>query len=216
MNKLKTRLCAKYFGQKVDEEFLDRRFNPDNKANKVAMQEYYNDPNLAELKRMNQIGSLVEHPVMETQAMQTARLIRDMSANFHREFDNVGLCEFLEDHLWKFQREWWIRDNIDFNNSKDLSDTYNKNYYKELLGMHRGGNGQFMNDLLNTSKYDSNLDDPEIGLPSVLLTAEQRRKQILEGPVPHFISSPETQRKRNEFFSQLTGLIAAKQQGQVN
>ena len=53
-------------------------------------------------------------------------------------------------------------------------------------------------------------------MPSVLLTAEQRRKQILEGPVPQFISSPEVQKQRNEFFNKLTGMVAAKQQGAVN
>ena len=71
----------------------------------------------------------------------------------------------------------------------------------------------YINDLLNTSKYDNNLDDSEIGLPSVLIEAERRRKQMLEGPVPQFISSSETQKQRHEFFNQLTNLVNAKKQG---
>ena len=147
--------------------------------------------------------------------MATARLIHDMSANFHKEYDGMGLCEFLEDHLWKFQREWWIRDNIDTKSSRNLLNTYSQNPYRELLNMHRSSN-PYINDLLFNTKYDNNIDDMEIGMPSVLLTAEQRRRQILEGPVPQFISSAETQKKRNEFFNKLTSMTAAKQQGVVN
>ena len=52
----------------------------------------------------------------------------------------------------------------------------------------------------------------EIGLPSVLATADQRRRQILEGRVPQFISSAETQKQRNKYFSELTSMIRAKEQ----
>lgn len=211
MEKLRARQVAKYFNKEVNEDDLDRRFNPNHPDNKKINQEYYS-PKLQELKRMRELTNLIEHPVMETEAMQTARLIHDMSANFHKEYDGMSLCEFLEDHLWKFQREWWIRDNINFKSSRDLSDTYNNNSYMDLLNMHRSSN-PYINDLLNTSKYDNNLDDSEIGLPSVLIEAERRRKQMLEGPVPHFISSPETQKQRHEFFNQITNLVNAKKQG---
>lgn len=211
MEKLKARQVAKYFNKEVDEDALDRRFNPNHPDNKKRTQEYYS-PELAELKRMQQIVDLIDHPIMETEAMKTARLINEMSANFHKEYDGMGLCEFLEDHLWKFQREWWIRDNINFKSSRDLSGTYNNGSYMDLLNMHRSSN-PYINDLLNTSKYDNNLDDSEIGLPSVLIEAERRRKQMLEGPVPQFISSSETQKQRHEFFNQLTNLVNAKKQG---
>ena len=109
---------------------------------------------LQELKKMQQLTNLIEHPVMETEAMMTARVIHDMSANFHKEYDGMGLCEFLEDHLWKFQREWWIRDNIDTKSSRNLLNTYSQNPYRELLNMHRSSN-PYINDLLFNTKYDN-------------------------------------------------------------
>ena len=213
MEKLKARQVAKYFHQEVDEDALDRRFNPNHPDNQKRVREY-DSPELQELKRMQQLTNLIDHPIMETQAMQTARLIHDMSANFHREYDGMSLCEFLEDHLWKFQREWWIRDNIDFKNSRNLSETYSGNSYKDLLNLHRGSN-PYAAALLDTSRYDNNLDDPEIGLPAALMEAK-RRKSILEGPVPNFISTPEIQKERHEWINQLTGMINAKKNMNYN
>ena len=168
-------------------------------------------PEQIEMRKMQQITDLLKYPCMETEAMRRARLIHDMSANFHKMYDGVGMFDFLENELWKFQREWWIEDNINMKSSRDLSQQYKQRSYMDLLNMHRSTN-PYVNDLLSNAKYDNNVDDMEIGLPSVLATADQRRRQILEGRVPQFISSAETQKQRNKYFSELTSMIRAKEQ----
>ena len=54
-----------------------------------------------------------------------------------------------------------------------------------------------------------NLDDMEIGLPEIL-DMQKRRKQVLEGRVPTYISSEETQKRRHEFTNQILNQIYNK------
>ena len=54
-----------------------------------------------------------------------------------------------------------------------------------------------------------NLDDIEIGM-QMAFERERRRKAILEGKVPEFISSDETQRRRHEFTQQLLNKVYSK------
>ena len=65
--------------------------------------------------------------------------------------------------------------------------------------MHKSSN-PYVNELLDTSRYDNNLDDMEIGLPQIL-DMQRRRKQVIEGKVPTYISSEETQRRRHEIYN---------------
>ena len=211
VNKLKARMCAKFCNNDITEEQLDEKFNPNNPKNIRKREENSITPEQIEMRKMQQITDLLKYPCMETEAMRRARLIHDMSANFHKMYDGVGMFDFLENELWKFQREWWIEDNINMKSSRDLSQQYKQRSYMDLLNMHRSTN-PYVNDLLSNSKYDNNVDDMEIGLPSVLATADQRRRQILEGRVPQFISSAETQKQRNKYFSELTSMIRAKEQ----
>ena len=74
--------------------------------------------------------------------------------------------------------------------------------------MHKSSN-PYVNELLDTSRYDNNLDDMEIGLPESL-DMQKRRKQVLEGRVPTYISSEETQKRRHEFTNQILNQIYNK------
>jgi len=132
-----------------------------------------------------------------------------MSYNLHQALDNHSLCEFLEDDLWKLQREFWIRDNLKLNGNRDLSTTYNSSDYNELLKLHNSSTSSYVSDLLNNSRYDNNLDDIEIGM-KMAFDRERRRKAILEGKVPDFISSDETQKRRHEWTQQLMNQIYRK------
>ena len=194
--KQKYRIAGAWYGKEYTEEELDKMVNPDNPVNRPTRKEL---AVAEEYKRTSYYMQLMQQPPLETNAMRTARAMRDISYNFHKEFDGHGLCQFLEEDLWKLQREEWIRENLNpKTNGRDLSRTYNREDYNELLNMHRSSN-PYINELLDTSRYDNNLDDMEIGLPQIL----SARKSIYEQPVPKFISSDEAQKRRHEFTSEI-------------
>ena len=211
MLKKKFRMVSQFFSTELDEEELDKRINPYNPVNQKTQQEI---ADAEQTKFMNYCHQLAMQPQqVESQAEIDARILREMSANMHKEFDNHSLCQFLEDDLWKLQREEWIRKYINKNATRNLSSMYDSNNYTELLNMHRSSN-PYVNELLDNSRYDNNIDDFEIGM-NLAMERERRRKQILEGKVPEFISSEETQRRRSEFTAQIMQQIYNKG-GQVN
>ena len=211
MLKKKFRMVSKFFGTELDEEELDKQINPYNPVNQKTQEEL---ADAEQTKFMNYCHQLAMQPQqVESQAEIDARILREMSANMHKEFDNHSLSQFLEDDLWKLQREEWIRKNINRNATRNLSSMYDSNNYTELLNMHRSSN-PYVNELLDNSRYDNNIDDFEIGM-NLDMERERRRKQILEGKVPEFISSEETQRRRNEFTAQILQQIYNKG-GQTN
>lgn len=205
--KLKASIVNSYFGTEYDPKKIEQMYIPkdDRTAEEIKRDNEYN--------KLLYWDSLFRQPAvgaLETEAMRTAKCIADMSRNFHEQFDNVGLCEFLEEHLWKFQREEWIRKNIDIKSRRDLSRIYSIQDYNELLKLHKSSTNPYLNDLLDNTKYDNNLDDMEIGLPSVLLDAERRKRNILEGKVPTYISSPETQKQREGYMNMIMEQVYSK------
>ena len=126
----------------------------------------------------------------------------------HDALDNHSMAEFFSDDLWRLERETWIRDNIAKRNGRNLSKTYDSNAYNELLNFHRSNN-PYTNQLMNSSRYDNNIDDLELGMNAVY-DRERRRQAILNGKIPSFISSEETQKRRNEWTNQLINQIYAK------
>ena len=205
--KIKYQLAGAFYGKTYTDEELDRMLNPEHPANILSNEER---AARAEYKQMCFYEQLFQQPPMETNAMRTAKCLYDMSYNFHKEFDNHGLCQFLEEDLWKLQREQWIENNIVRNSSRNLANTYSSAEYNQLLNMHRSSN-PYINELLDTSRYDNNLDDMEIGLPvAAAFDREARRRAILEGRVPSFISSDETQKRRNEWTNKILSQIYSK------
>lgn len=208
--KIKHRIVNAYFHKDVPEEELDKQLNPQNKVNMPTFEEQKNEQ---EYRFMQYLSYLATQPQIESMAEHQAKILRQMSENMHRELDNHSLCQFLEDDLWRLEREEWIRKYINRNQGRNLSATYNSNDYNELLKMHRSSN-PYINELLNTSHYDNNIDDYEMGMGSVYDRA-RRRQAILEGKVPSFISSEETQKRRAEWTNQIMQQIY-KKGGNIN
>ena len=202
--KMKYQIAGACFGRQYTNQELENIVNPQYRMQRMSDEER---SIVAEGKQMAYYASLIQQPPLETQAMRTARCIQDMQYNYHKEFDNHSLREFLSDDLWKLNREFWIAENIK-SRGRDLSRTYSSDSYNELLNMHRSSN-PYIDQLLDTSRYDNNLDDMEVGLPEIL-DARRRRQQIYEGKVPTFISSEESQRRRHEFTSQVLNQIYNK------
>lgn len=206
MLKKKFRMVSQFFGTELNEEELDKRINPSNPVNRKTREELADEE---QTRFMNYCHQLAMQPTqVESQAEIDARILREMSYNMHKELDNHSLCQFLEDDLWKLQREEWIRKYINKNANRNLSKVYDSAQYNELLNMHRSSN-PYVNELLDNSRYDNNVDDFEIGM-NLAMDRERRRKQILEGKVPTFISSEETQKRRNEFTSEIMKQIYSK------
>lgn len=208
MFKLKYRLANYYLGNEVDEEKLDRMCNPNNEVNRKTNEELREE---AEFKHIQYISDVANgiYPEVEGPSRRQARILNLMSDNFHREFDDHSMCQFLEEDLWKLQREEWIRKYIKRNANRDLSSIYNSKDYNELLNLHNSSSSPYVNQILDNSRYDNNLDDIEIGVQMAMDKA-RRRRAILEGQVPTFISSEETQKRRHEFTQQLMNQIYRK------
>lgn len=199
--KTKYRIANHYVGNDIDEEYLDKICNPNNPANAINQEQAQRNDEVKFLQYVSRVASGIEQ-VPESQAQRDARILNLMSYNLHKELDHHSLCEFFEEDLWRLQREDWIRKNVKINGTRDLSSAYNSQAYNQLLKLHNGSSNQYINEILNDSRYDNNLDDVEIGM-NIAFEKERRRKAILEGKVPSFISSDEVQKGRHEWTKSL-------------
>lgn len=209
--KIKYRLANHYIGKDVDEEYLDRLCNPNNKIYKKTEEQLAVDEDHKFMQYVSNVAN-GRISVPRPQAYREADILNQMSNNMHQALDNHSLCQFIEEDLWKLQREEWIRQNIKVNSNRDLSAVYNSNDFNELLRLHNSSTNPYVSDLLNISRYDNNLDDIEIGI-NMAFEKERRRKAILEGRVPEFISSNETQKRRHEWTQQLINQVYRKGSG---
>jgi hypothetical protein len=209
--KMKYRIANYYVGNEIDEDYLDRLCNPNNPANQKSEEQIKFEE---ETKFMNYLSDVANGriPQAESQAQRDARILNLMSKNKHEALDNHSLCQFLEEDLWRLQQEEWIRKNVKVNASRDLSNVYSSTAYNELLKLHNSSSSAYVNDILNDSRYDNNADDIEIGM-NLAFEKERRRKAILEGKVPTYISSDETQRARHEWTKALMDQICRKGSG---
>lgn len=206
--KIKYRLANYYVGKDIDEEYLDRLCNPNNPIHQKTEEQRSIDEDHRFMQYVSKVANgIIQVP--KSQAQREADMLNLMSYNMHQALDHHSLCQFLEEDLWKLQREEWIRKNIKMNGDRDLSTVYNSSDFNELLKLHNSSTNSYMSDLLNDSRYDNNLDDIEIGM-NMAFDRERRRKAILEGKVPTFISSDETQKRRHEWTQQLMNQIYRK------
>ena len=209
--KTKYRLVRNYLGKEVDEEYLDRLCNPNNPANRKTQEQATIDEDFKFIQYVSAVANgRIQTP--RPQAYIIADNLNKMFEDFHNEYDDHSLCQFLEEDLWRLQRDEWIRKNVNLNGNRNLSAVYNSNTFNELLRLHNGSTNQYINDLLNNSRYDNNLDDIEVGI-NLAFEKERRRKAILEGKVPEFISSDETQKRRHEWTQQIMNQIYQKGSG---
>lgn len=206
--KIKYRLANHYVGNEVDENYLDMLCNPNNPIRKKTEEQKSIDEDHKFMQYVSAVANgRIQVPI--SYAQQQAGMLNQMSYNKHQALDNHSLCEFLEEDLWRLQREEWIRQNIKVNGNRDLSAVYNSSDFNELLKLHNSSSNPYISDLLNNSKYDNNLNDIEVGM-NIAFDKERRRKAILEGKVPEFISSDETQKRRQEWIEQLMNQICRK------
>ena len=210
MARLKYKIAATYSGVNLtDEDITNIITPPQQNYRKMTDQERLEDAEYEFIQRVV-LSANSNIPQPETNAQRTARILREISYNKHKELDDHSLCQFLEEDLWKLQREFWIKENI-VKATRNLGSTYSSNDYTDILNMHRSSN-PFVNDLLDTSRYDNNLDDMEIGM-NVVFDAERRRQNILNAKVPSFISSPEVQERRRKFTEMAMAQIYQKNGG---
>lgn len=206
--KIKYRLANHYLGNEIDEEYLDKMCNPYNPIHQKTDEQR----SIEEDHRFMQYVSKVANGIIQvpkSYIQREAEMLNLMSYNKHQALDRHSLCQFLEEDLWRLQREEWIRQNLKINGNRDLSAVYNSNDFNELLKLHSSSPNSYVGDLLNNSRYDNNLDDIELGI-NLALDKERRRKAILEGKVPEFISSDEAQKRRHEWTQQLMNQIYRK------
>lgn len=209
--KIKYRLANHYVGNDIDEEYLDRLCNLNNPIHHKTEEQRSIDE---DHRFMQYVSAVADGRVQvpRPQAYREADILNQMSYNKHQVLDHHSLCQFLEEDLWRLQREEWIRQNIKINGNRDLSAVYNSSDFNELLKLHNSSTNPYISDLLNNSRYDNNLDDIEVGM-NMAFERERRRKAILEGKVPEFISSDETQKRRHEWTQQLMNQIYRKGSG---
>lgn len=203
LEKLKYRIVNHYLGNDLSEDELDRLVNPQNPVNLKTEEEISAEQEWNFIQTISSYSRMPYTTFMHPDAVA----IREASEKMHKELDNHSMCTFLMDDLWKFQREEWIRKNIK-HTERNLSKIYNSNDYNELLNMHRSSN-PYINELLNTSRYDNNINDVEFGM-DLAYDKARRRKMLLEGKVPEFISSDETQRRRAEWTQSIINQIYNK------
>lgn len=205
--KIKYRLVDKFFHRETDEEKLDQMLNPYNKANIPTIEE---QKQTQFAQYMNFLSDLARKPdQVETEYSKNAAYIRAMSENMHKALDSHSLCTFLEEDLWKLQREFWIAENISpKSRGRNLSAVYDSNDFNELLNLHRSSN-PYINELLDNSRYDNNIDDLAMGM-DLAYDRARRRQALLEGKVPSFISDEETQKRRSAWTNQIISQIYNK------
>lgn len=204
--KMKYRLANTVNGV-VDEERLEKLVNPEIKQNVLTDEEREIRDNY---NFVQYVDNYANSPyVVETPSMRDTRILNLMSKNFHDAFDTHSLFTFLEEDLWKLKRDEWVGENINIRGDRNLSSTYNSNEYNELLNMHKSTNNPYINDLLSNTRYDNNIDDYEIGMQAAF-DKERRRRAILEGKVPEFISSDEVQKRRHAWTQEIMNQIYNK------
>ena len=213
MARLKYKIASTFTGANLSDEDITNIITPPKQSyRKITDEERLEDAEYEFIKRVV-LSANSNMPQPETNAQRTARILREKSYNKHKELDDHGLCQFLEEDLWKLQREFWIKENL-CKATRNLGSTYSSDDYTDILNMHRSSN-PFVNDLLDTSRYDNNLDDMEIGMNAVF-DAERRRQNILNAKVPSFVSSPEVQERRRKFTEMAMAQIYQKNGGNKN
>lgn len=196
---LKHKIVATITGTSYDPAAVDKMYNPYNDANVKTPEQIDSDRAWAEIQKFTYFS---QHPSQaDYPERNMANYIQAKVRNFHEALDNHSLCEFVEADLPKLSREIWIAENIKKNSTRDLSRVYNSREYNELLSMHASSN-PYLKEILDTSRFDNNIDDMELGLAKIF-DQERRRISILEKPLPTYISSPEVQKQRHAFTEAL-------------
>ena len=209
--KFKYKIMAKVNGIEYTEEELDIKFNPNNPANIKKVEERRDvDREWNEIIRvMNAFPTAPDH---SPHVQAKINFLNNYYHNCNAEFGNHSMFEFFNNDLPKLQREEWICENIRPKQNRNLGATYNSAAYNELLNLHKSSN-PYINEILNQSKYDNNVDDQELGLAEIFDSLRQRRNLLSNRqPLPSFVSSPEVQEARAKYTQELMDALFKKEQ----
>lgn len=206
--KSRIRIAKQALGEVVDEEWLDRICNPKNPVNKIDEEHIKACEDAKFFRYVSGIADgTVQVPMSQTQ--REANIINNFYNKFHEMYDDHSLFTFLKDDLWRLNLNDWVEANTSPNYGRNLSATYDGAAYNQLLNLHNSTSNPYINQLLDNSRYDNNKDDIEIGM-KMALDRERRRKAILEGKVPEFITSSEVQKRRHDWTKALMNQIYQK------
>ena len=217
MFKLKAKIACKIVGVEYDEAYYDELLNPKSYIETPSPEEVRKSMEWRDIQR---IAYFADH---QNQVYVHERYVAythaQYNANFHNQLDNHSLCEFLEEDYPRLMREFWIRENINPNGSRDLSGTYSSTEYNELLALHaNNGNGVPNNNSMwvPTSTYiRKDEDDIEVGLEQIVNKLERYRQNKLKSitlKVPDYIASPEVKKMHHDFFSELAAQVDEREQ----
>ena len=207
--KTKARIRARFNGIVYTEEELDIQYNPNNKVNIAKREELQKqrDPIFEEICRVNNI--FWNCPKLDPNHQAQVNFLNAYYTNCANEFKSHSMFQFLNQDLPKLLLEEWIVENIKPKQNRNLGATYNSNAYNELLSMHNSSN-PYVNEILNQSRYDNNIDDTELGLAE-LFDKERRKINLLTGKLPTFVSSPEAQEARARWTKEILDIMNKKE-----
>ena len=200
-------IVNKYCNKGWSEEDIDNMLNPKSREN--------NKENFEEIMQRRE-GDYLNHIINSpTPNEYNCSIIRNhMNAmrtlvEFHKNYDRHSMYEFLCKDLPEIFYGFWIEENCNPNATRDLSQLYNSDDYNELLKMHRSNN-PYMNQILDNSRYDNNLDDNELGIELAFKRAKMKA-DLLEGR----ISSEEKMRRRELMTQEIINMINSRRNNNV-
>lgn len=189
-------------------QFISEKLNPTSSYEVMTKEERHS---MDEWNYMVHLYNVCNSPNRVLAGQQEAAMINTMLYNGQKEFEGHSLCEFLNDDLWKLEREIWLEKNIDTKARRNIGSTYDSKEYTELLKLHNSDN-PYISQLLDDGKFDNNLYDSALGMQSVY-NAEAKRLSIIQGKLPTYISSEDTQRRRREWTNHIIDAIYKKNNG---
>lgn len=205
LQKTKYRICCSVTGTEYSEEVAETLFNPKPPVDERTPLQIERDRIWEDTKRIVWYANHQEG--LYSQDMLEANFLQEQLKNYHEALDNHSLCEFLEEDLPRLNREIWISKYINKNASKDLYKTYDSKAYNQLLMMHSSSN-PYLNELMNSSKYDNNTGE-SMGLIDLLQMRKQQQNGEYVG-LPKYMSHPVIQEHKRRFTEDILAQIYEK------
>lgn len=205
-------------GGEVNQEVFDRMFYP----NRYARE---NQRKMTEAQRLNEqnwnicmqymrygVPTNGTHIMSQTQLNIYARELADK--RWAESIKDHSLWQFFNQDLWKWAYEEWKAENL-VDNSHDMSRTYDSEAYNQLLQIHYEREHpeaaaqmqeQEQQERPTDGAGNPLVEDVPMGIGNTI-DAINRRRNLLEGKVPKFVSTPAIQEKRRRFMNALAEQI---------
>lgn len=200
---LSARLCAAYRGKEINEERLRERLYPSVRQQNLPQKSHKEMMEDRDWNDTIQMMRIADDPntYYRTRSYSCMVMFNEQLRAEAEEFKGHNLVQFLNDDLWKLEREAWIRKNINRGQDRNLSTTYNSREYNELLNMHNSGN-PILNVLMDEDKYDNNGSKytAEIGVTPmgshISINKETGRLAFKRPPLPGYTDEEIAEKRR--------------------